>query len=233
MAVTPKGIVTPDASSPYNLITDLNTLASTTDAAIATQKGTASQRTAALAGAPDGTLWQDTDGIKMIWRKDGATWVPAVTSWAGTTTQMNAFTQAPNGFLWANSVGINVYMRISGAWKDIAGDTGWGDAVTMGVGTISAGWSNYASAPYVGLQARIKGGVMYLSGALQKSSTINANDVFFTAGANYRSTVPVVNYMYHSGHGFSVMNPNGQWLAALGGGVVAYIGASYPIGVAN
>lgn len=120
MAVTPKGIVTPDASSPYNLIPDLNTLASTADAAISTQKGSSTQRTTALAGAPEGTLWQDTDGIKMIWRKDGSAWVPAVWRWAGTTAQMNAFTQAPNGFQWFDVSTSTSFLRLGASWRSTA-----------------------------------------------------------------------------------------------------------------
>lgn len=120
MAVTPKGIVTPDPSSPYNLITDLNTLASTADAAISNAsnmlKGTASQRASALAGSADGVLWQDTDGIKMIWRKDGAAWVPAVTRWIGTTAQMNSFTQAPEGFEWYDVSTGSAFLRSSSQW---------------------------------------------------------------------------------------------------------------------
>lgn len=121
MAVTPKGIVTPDSSSPYNLITDLNTLASTTDAAITNAsnllKGTAAQRVAFTSTATNGMLWQDTDGIKMIWRKDGAAWVPAVWRWSGTTAQMNGFTQAPNGFEWHNSTDNKAYTKLGGSWS--------------------------------------------------------------------------------------------------------------------
>ena len=79
-------------------------------------KGTAAQRTAFLSTAVNGMLWQDTDGIKMIWRKDGAVWVPAVWRWSGTTAQMTAFTQAPNGFEWFNTTDNSEYVRLGGVW---------------------------------------------------------------------------------------------------------------------
>lgn len=126
MAVTPKGIVTPDSSSPYNLITDLNTLASTTDTAITNAsnllKGTAAQRVAFTSTATNGMLWQDTDSIKMIWRKDGAEWVPAVWRWSGTSAQRTGFTQAPNGFEWYDySTGITSIRSGSSTWVPRSG----------------------------------------------------------------------------------------------------------------
>lgn len=140
MAVTPKGIVTPDASSPYNLVTDLNTMALTTDAAITNAsnvlKGTASQRGAALSGSPAGTLWQDTDGIKMIWRKDGAAWVPAVWRWVGTTTQMNAFTQAPNGFEWLSTTDNLEYIKSGATW--VPSKRSWSGAATVAQNTTGS-----------------------------------------------------------------------------------------------
>ena len=41
-----------------------------------TRKGTAAQRAAALANFTNGELWQDTDGTKLLYRKDGGVWVP-------------------------------------------------------------------------------------------------------------------------------------------------------------
>lgn len=122
MATTsPDNLRTPDPGDPYNLVPDLATFAGDVQAALilrdnTVQSGTASQRTAFTSSATDGWLWQDTDGIKMIWRKDGAAWVPAVWRWSGTTTQMNAFA-APNGFEWFNTTDNTDYVRLGGAWK--------------------------------------------------------------------------------------------------------------------
>lgn len=121
MAVTPKGIVTPDLNSPFNLVSDLNTLASTTDAAIGDYanvlKGTASARAAATSSTAAGILWQDTDGIKMIWRKDGSVWVPAVSRWVGTESQRNSFNTAPVGFEWFDTTNNRNYLRKGGQWR--------------------------------------------------------------------------------------------------------------------
>lgn len=123
MAVTPRGIVAPNLPDPYNLVGDLNTLARTADAAIGgvanAHRGASTQRTAFTTTAVNGMLWQDTDGIKMLWRKDGTAWVPAVWRWAGTTAQMNAFTQAPNGFEWFNTSTSARNVRIGGAWHPL------------------------------------------------------------------------------------------------------------------
>lgn len=81
-------------------------------------RGTASQRAAFLSTAVDGMLWQDTDGIRMIWRKDGALWVPAVLRWRGTTAQMNSFgANAPDGFEWFSTTDNSEYVRVGGAWQ--------------------------------------------------------------------------------------------------------------------
>lgn len=80
-------------------------------------KGTAAQRAAFLSTAVNGMLWQDTDGIKMIWRKDGAAWAPAVWRWSGTTAQMNSFgANAPDGFEWFNTTTNTTHTRLGGSW---------------------------------------------------------------------------------------------------------------------
>lgn len=122
--VTPNwNLPTPALTDAYNLVGDLATFSSAVDGALTEVgnvfKGTASERIAFASIAVDGMLWQDTDGIKMIWRRDSTVagnWTPAVTRWTGTTAQMNAFTQAPNGFAWFNSTDNSEYVRLGGAW---------------------------------------------------------------------------------------------------------------------
>lgn len=136
MPTTARGIWTPSDTDAVDFTTHLATMAGTIDTAITNglntvgaganaHKGTAAQRTAFLSTAVNGMLWQDTDGIKMIWRKDGAVWVPAVWRWSGTTAQMTAFTQAPNGFEWFNTTDNSDYVRLSGAW---VGSNAYGEA---------------------------------------------------------------------------------------------------------
>lgn len=142
MAVTPRGIVAPDAPTNYDLIVDLNAMAVSIDTAIGNgltganaYKGTAAQRAAFLTTAAVGQIWQDTDGIGMIWKKVGAAWVPAVWRWTGTTAQMNAFTQAPNGFEWFNTTNNTEYVRLSGAWTG-----GWTNILTPPPGAPQGMW---------------------------------------------------------------------------------------------
>ena len=120
MAVTsPDNIRTPDSGDQYALVQDLGVLADTTQAAISKRGnlyiGTAAQRTA-LVTAPNGTNWQDTDGLGMTWNRVSGSWVPGVWRWSGTTAQMTAFTVAPNGFSWFNTTDSSEYVRKSGAW---------------------------------------------------------------------------------------------------------------------
>lgn len=121
MPTTARGIWTPSDTDAVDFTTDLATMAGTIDSALDLYgnalRGTASQRAAFLSTAADGMLWQDTDSIKMIWRKDGAAWVPAAWRWRGTTAQMNSFgANAPDGFEWFSTTDNSEYVRLGGAW---------------------------------------------------------------------------------------------------------------------
>lgn len=123
MATSALGILTPDRPNNYGITADLAAMANSIDAAILgaldganVYKGTAAQRAAFLTTATIGQLWQDTDSIKMLWKKDGAVWVPAVSRWVGTTAQMNAFSPAPEGFEWYNTTDNRTLLRQNGSW---------------------------------------------------------------------------------------------------------------------
>lgn len=139
---TPDNILTPDAGDQYALVQDLGLMADSVQDALTRRgnalKGTAAQRVSALASTTAGVLWQDTDGIGMIWKRGTSAWVPAVWRWAGTTAQMNAFTQAPNGFEWFDTSNNRSYTRESGVWTGYSSGT---LPVTFGSGTIT--WKKY------------------------------------------------------------------------------------------
>lgn len=121
MATTsPDNLRTPNPGDPYNLVPDLQTLAQDVQDALIARgnvfRGTAAQRAAYLSTASPGMLWQDTDGIGMLWKRGASQWVPAVWRWSGTTAQMNGFTQAPEGFEWFNTTNNSQYVRVSGVW---------------------------------------------------------------------------------------------------------------------
>jgi len=74
----PDGLATPDAGDDYALVQDLEAFAATVQQALIrranTRMGTQSERLAAT-GLPDGTLWKDTTGERILWLRDNAQWV--------------------------------------------------------------------------------------------------------------------------------------------------------------
>lgn len=148
MATTsPDNLRTPDPGDPYNLVPDLATLAGDVQAALIARanalKGTAAERAAIEPTATPGVLWQDTDGIGMLWVRGSAAFVPAVRSWSGTTTEMNSFgPSAPAGFEWRNTSNNRKFVRRSGSW---AGDSPISGVVTFA--TIIANVANTQTVP--------------------------------------------------------------------------------------
>lgn len=179
MATTsPDGLRTPDPGDPYNLVPDLQTLANNVQSALnnkSARPGTAAQRAAFLSTAPNGFLWQDTDSIKMIWRKDGAAWVPAVWRWSGTTAQMNAFTQAPNGFEWFNTTDNSNHVRLGGSWKG-----GWTTVLSAVAGSPRAMYRlnpNTGKVEMRGIGSKGTGyGLFTLPVGMRPSVTLNFHD---------------------------------------------------------
>lgn len=91
MATTsPDDLRTPDPTDSYNLVSDLQTLASDVQNALTRRansyRGTSTQRIAFTSAAPEGSLWQDTNLQKTLWRKEGASWVRVISLAAGTGT---------------------------------------------------------------------------------------------------------------------------------------------------
>lgn len=78
MTTTSRGLVTPDAGDDYALLQDLNTLAGTINTALEKGAnlfhGTQTQRLNTT-GLPDGTLWKDSTGERILWLRDNAQWV--------------------------------------------------------------------------------------------------------------------------------------------------------------
>lgn len=151
MAITsPDNLRTPDPGDPYNLVADLATLAGDVQNALDDRgnafKGTVSERNAFESSAPEGSLWVDTDGINMIWRKGASVFEPAVWRWAGTSVQMNGFS-APDGFSWFNTTDDNEYIRFGGNWV--------GGAVNLSTYLVSG-----ASGTFTGF---ISGGLAHLT----------------------------------------------------------------------
>ncbi len=120
MAITsPDNIRTPNTSDSFNLVSDLATLANDVQDAL-TLRGNAYVGTSSERGlfipAGDGVLWQDSNGIGMIWKWEGVEWVPAVHSWSGSSTDRTSFTDAPDGFEWFDTTTNTKHIRIGGSW---------------------------------------------------------------------------------------------------------------------
>lgn len=75
---TPDNIWTPDSQDDYALTADLAATAVSVQNALTRRAnsytGTTAQRTAFTAAAPEGALWSDTNGEKILWIKQGASW---------------------------------------------------------------------------------------------------------------------------------------------------------------
>lgn len=116
---TPDNLPAPSLTDPYAVTQDFLNLADATQAALNRRgnayRGTSTERTA-FTSASIGTLWKDTDGIKMLWQRESSSWVPAVWRWGGTTAQRTAFTQAPAGFEWYDTTLNATFLRSGTTW---------------------------------------------------------------------------------------------------------------------
>lgn len=148
MAITPKGIVTPDGGTGWNLVPDLAAMATSIDAAIdATVNpvaqgahfytGTSAQRASFLSTAVEGDAWQDSNGSKLLYVKKGTAWAPVVPT--ATPTARGSVSKRTVGA--GAAVAVNVSFpagRFSSAPTVVA--TMWGGArdCSVGVDTITA-----------------------------------------------------------------------------------------------
>lgn len=222
MATTAKGIPGITGGNNWNLETDWQNTINAVDNLL-DARGTAAQRAAALAGVPVGTHWQDTDGIRMLWRKDGAAWVPAVWNWGGTTSQMNGFTEAPEGFEWWNTTVAKSYTRKSGAW--VAGTQTQALALSIGV----------AASGFAGPSVTLSGGVATLVGRIN-----NGNNLTLTASFQQVATLPpefrpsgsVVASATNASTSAAIVQvtSSGAFSVAAPGSVTVTFAFSYPVG---
>ena len=136
---SPDNLRTPNNTDAYNLVADLATLASDTQAALIARanayKGTGTQR-AAFTTAPNGTLWQDTDGNKGLYRKDTSGWVTVVVEEYGTSTDRGAITPY-FGQRWVDTNGSKYAWKGStaGSWRRASGRV----AISAGVWDVTSG----------------------------------------------------------------------------------------------
>ena len=159
---TPDDLVTPDLDNNYALVQDMAGLATKVQSALTRRAnsyvGPGVDRVAFTDNAPDGTLWQDSDTQKILWRKDGGSWTPATGVITGTSTQRTNFPNPPQNVIWVDSNGDQqTWVRKGSAWKVwplITKDT------ASNVLTLSSGWALASSS---GATATVRGNVAMVS----------------------------------------------------------------------
>lgn len=107
MATTsPDNLKTPDAGDQYALVQDMGALADTVQNALVKRanayRGTSAQRIA-FTTAPEGTSWQDTNGNKFPYLRQGSTWVRA----AGQVTLASGNSFMTSATSWSLSEGVS------------------------------------------------------------------------------------------------------------------------------
>lgn len=117
--VTADGITTPDYNSSGDIVPALTTMGATIQTALDTRansyRGTSSEREAFRTAAPEGTLWADTNGPKVLWQKRGSNWVRIHPEWdSGWVTN---FIRAQSG--WKVRTDTTNNIRRIGDWVNI------------------------------------------------------------------------------------------------------------------
>lgn len=232
MATTsPDNLRTPNPGDPYNLVADLATLASDTQVALNKKvsnllTGTAAQRVAATSTSTNGMLWQDTDGIRMIWRKDGSVWVPAVWRWAGTTAQRDGFTQAPVGFEWYNSTTASTNYRIASGWVS---DLVEAQAGAAGGAVYASGWANVVNVNWNGLWSSKTYRTVTVNGAATKGSFASLETICTLPAEMRPSQNKFGSAVYGATAGYVLITAAGEVKTVQSGSGQVSIGATFPV----
>jgi|LSQX01.1.fsa_nt_gb hypothetical protein len=113
-----------------------------------------------------------------------------------------------------------------------ASDRPWAriDATTYGpaIASLGTGFVHDSDPFYDGLHARIKDGVLYITGRLSRASFVDGA-VLFNVATAFRPERPMVQYSYSAGHNFAVAQPDGVTIIALAGTNGCTIGFSWPL----
>ena len=126
-------------------------------------------------------------------------------------------------------------IRFNAAKVEFQGDRPWARiaSTTYGpaIGTLGSGVTHLVGAPYDGLQARIKSGVLYITGAIQRTGGFPMNYVLFTLNNPYRTAAAAVQYAYSGGHNFILASQiDGTVVVAVtSSSPVMYLGLTIPL----
>ena len=143
-ATEPSGIAFPGVDdSPYNYQAHMAALASSTQAALNDQanayRGTGAQRNARLTGpnaCPEGALWSDTDGSKILHQKRNGVWWPEIKSY-------NLHVISPEWNVNPNALTITNFGRVAHLQAHFfqVASYDWDQKQTIQLGTFDDKWA--------------------------------------------------------------------------------------------
>ena len=128
MALTAKGVWTPDGTGGYNEVVDLATMAASIDTALTSASnygvGTTTQRTAGLTTATTGSVWYDTT-IGETYRKVAGAWVQVGATSAGKYVSLTTAKSVANSTVATAGLTTPDY-----AYTEVSDLNAWHDPVT-------------------------------------------------------------------------------------------------------
>lgn len=159
----------------------------------------------------------------------------------GTATKMNDLHTggfAYDGLRFWRTDQLCYYVYVGGEWhRQIPpkGDRAWAriDSTAAGtaIGYLGSGVGHYVATPYDGIKARIKNGVLYISGGVTRTGGFPANHVLFTLNSGFRPAAAAVQYAYAGGDNFVLASQvDGSIVVALTtSSPIMYLGLTIPL----
>lgn len=139
-ATTPSGIAYPGTDSLYAHSTDMAAMATSTQMALDKQanawRGTGSQRVAQLNTLPEGALWADNDGNKVLHQKRNGIWWPEI-------EYQNVHVIEPGWNVNSGALAITNFGRVAHLQAHFyqTADYDWNAQSTVQLGTFDDKWA--------------------------------------------------------------------------------------------
>lgn len=131
---------------------------------------------------------------------------------------------------------VYVCTALPGSWTKLSDldDTGWIQAGQAGGPVLATSYANLitAAVPWSGLQARRRNGVVYLSGAITKTTTISVLETAFTMPVGWRPTATAAGFVsVASTVTIGLVRPDGTAATGASGAANSQLtfGLSYPV----
>lgn len=139
-ATTGSDIAYPAGFSPYNYTVDMAAMANSVQLALDDQancwRGTAADRNARLNQLPEGALWADTDGAKVLHQKRGGIWWPEIQT-------HNVHAMSPSWAVNPGALTITNFGRVAHLQCHFyqIGTYDWDQKATIQLGTFDDKWA--------------------------------------------------------------------------------------------